>query len=148
MYEGLKGLGGDSDEINEQVRKQLANRCRSKRTRNAEFSPEAPTDWQPRTLRDPRSPKEYFTDDSAWNFIADCIEGGCKIEIIELQCPPGKKAYVFKTVGYPPVQAIYVKLQLGSNNVMGRSFHEDRPARLLILETSLIQVEHRKEHDD
>lgn len=75
-------------------------------------------------MRDPRSPtKELFTEDGAWSFVADAIESGVDIQQIELQLPPGKKAYVMLLPGCEANQWIYVKLQLRSNDVLGRSFH-------------------------
>ncbi|MDH6268401.1 hypothetical protein M2360_003806 [Rhizobium sp. SG_E_25_P2] len=52
------------------------------------------------------------------------LESGCDIEIVVLDKPPGKTAYVIKVAGHPPVSHIYIKLQLGSDFVQGRSFHE------------------------
>lgn len=111
-------------EVSEAVRRMLATRCRSKRTRGAAFSLEQPTDWKPHTLRDPRDPSKYFTEDSAWDFISYILLGGCEIETVVLDKPPGKKAYVIKVAGCPPCHHIYIKLQLGAEKVFGRSFHE------------------------
>ncbi|AZO60374.1 MAG: hypothetical protein E5X23_28000 [Mesorhizobium sp.] len=108
------------------------------------FTPDAPTRWQPRTLRDPRSPEEYFTDDSAWEYIADCLESGCPVETIVLDHPPGKTGFVFKVAGHAAVEAIYVKLQMGSDKVVGRSFHEDNPPKGTIVKRSFVLIERRK----
>jgi len=86
----------------------------------------APTEWRPQTLRDPESPEQYFTDERAWQCVADALDAGIPVEVIELQKPPGKKGYVLRLPGCPPVQTIYVKLQLGSDKVIGRSFHQDK----------------------
>ena len=108
-------------------RRMLAGRCRSRRTRTSDFTPQAPTEWQPATLRNPLRPREYFTDDGAWSYIADSIESGCAIEIVVLALPPGKRGFVLKLKACPPIEAIYVKLQLGAKVVIGRSFHVDKP---------------------
>jgi hypothetical protein len=113
------------NDISPHVRAMLAKRCRSRRTRRAEFSSAAPTEWQPRTLRDPRAPEDYFTDDSAWEFVAECLESGCYVEVVELRLPPGKKGFVFKAASGTRGEHIYIKLQLGSETVIGRSFHTD-----------------------
>ncbi|GAA2848794.1 hypothetical protein EDC40_101177 [Aminobacter aminovorans] len=111
-------------EISDAIRRMLATRCCSKRTRSAIFSYNQPTDWKPGSLRDPRDPDEYFTEDSAWNFISELLNGGCEVEIVVLEKPPGKTGYVIKVAGCPPVSHIYIKLQLGAERVIGRSFHE------------------------
>jgi hypothetical protein len=110
--------------ISEALRRDLAARCRSRRTRSTAFTPAAPTQWQPYTVRDPRShTQEFFTEDGAWNFVADAIETGVAILLVELQHPPGKKGYVMLLEGSGSDQRIYVKLQLRSSDVLGRSFH-------------------------
>lgn len=111
-------------EVSEAVRRTLATRCRSKRTRTAIFSFDQPTDWKPNSLRDPREPNEYFTEDSAWDFISQLLLDGCPVEKVLLEKPPGKTGYVIKVAGSPPVSHIYIKLQLGADKVIGRSFHE------------------------
>lgn len=110
--------------IDAQVRNLLWQRCCQRRSRLSEFSPEAPTDWRPQTVRNPTRENEYFTEDSAWEYVAQCIEDGVSIEVISLRKPPGKSGYVLKLPGYPRGVEIYVKLQLGSSKVIGRSFHE------------------------
>ena len=102
--------------VSADIRRMLVARCRSARTRKSSFSRELPTDWRPHTLRDPRKKDGYFTD-------AGCWECGCSIELIMLDKPPGKKGYVLKLAGCGGV-IIYVKLQLSSSDVLGRSFHE------------------------
>ena len=109
--------------ISDDIRQNLARRCKSKRTRTSEFREEAPTQWQPRTLRDPRSPNSPFTDEGAWEFVATALEAGVDVEVVELRQPPGKRGYTMTLNGYQ-AQKIYVKLQLGPSKVIGRSFHE------------------------
>jgi hypothetical protein len=102
----------------------LAQRCRSRGTRTAEFTKQAPTKFAPASLRDPRSPADCFTQESAWLFMAEQIDAGIEIEIIDLDFPIGKKGYVMRVPGCPPVKRIYIKLQLLSKHVLCRSFHE------------------------
>jgi hypothetical protein len=40
-----------------------------------------------------------------------------------LDNPPGRTGYVLKIALFGAPRLIYVKLQLGSGNVIGRSFH-------------------------
>ncbi len=80
------------------------------------------------TLRDPRdSEGRYFTEDGAWEFVADALNAGHEVEEIVLRNPANKKGYVLILPGVEPVSEIYVKLQLGSSDVLGRSFHVSKP---------------------
>lgn len=133
---GTEILGAEDAEVGEAVRRMLAQRCRSRRTRRAIFSMESPTDWKPRSLRDPRSPDDYFTEESAWDFIAEQLEAGCAIGTIELLKPAGKIGYVLMLVGHAPVATIYVKLQLGADCVIGRSFHESYRPKLSVIDNT------------
>lgn len=87
-----------------------------------------PCEWVPQTVRDPRS-GDYFTRAGAWEFAAERLLAGDPLEVIELDCPPGKKGYVLKSEGCPGRPFIYIKLQIGSGAVYGRSFHEDHFGR-------------------
>ena len=115
-------MSGECD-VDDQIREMLRRRCCQRHTRVSVFSTAMPTDWRPQTLLHPQRPAEYFTDDSAWQFVAERIAAGAPIERIVLQMPLGKMGYVLKVSGCPPVSVIYIKLQLGSSNVIGRSFH-------------------------
>ena len=113
--------------VEEEIRRQLAQRARSRRTRTSAFSRELPGEWTPTAITRPGG-SEPYTDDSAWEAVADALEGGCEIEVISLEKPPGKKGYVLlleSAVGVP----IYVKLQLTAEGVHGRSFHYSKAAR-------------------
>ena len=103
------------------IRRDLARLCRSRKTRTAEFSRHQPTQWQPFKTIHPET-KETFTEDGAWQFVADLLEAGAPLREVTLEKPPGKTGYVMKipVKGWRP---IYIKLQLGSGQVFGRSFH-------------------------
>jgi hypothetical protein len=73
-------------------------------------------------MTDPRT-GEIFTEDGAWEYTAEMIRSGVEIEIIELQFPPGKKAYVMRVPSHDSNIPIYIKLQLVAESVIGRSFH-------------------------
>jgi len=81
-----------------------------------------PTDWRPNQIRSPTS-GDFFTQDGAWHFIADLLESGHSIEEIILCKPPGRRAYVMHVELGPNLPKLYIKLQLGSGKVIGRSFH-------------------------
>ena len=92
--------------------------------RITEFSRKRPTEWKPWEVRNPGgSLDSHFTGGGAWEFIATKLEEGHSVEVVELQKPPGKKGYVMKIDLDPGDQPLYVKLQLGSGKVIGRSFH-------------------------
>lgn len=107
--------------IDEGLRKELAKFCRSRRTRKSAFSSTLPTHWAPQQVRHPETGKA-FTDEGAWLFVADLLDSGYPVEVIMLNKPPGKKGYVLKSDGVA-AEKIYIKLQMGSGCVIGRSFH-------------------------
>jgi hypothetical protein len=89
-----------------------------------------PTRWQPTQVTDP-STRQAFTEDGAWQYIANQLEAGVPIETIILDKPPGRTGYVLKLPGVSVV-VIYVKLQLCGDHVRGRSFHlSDKPTKIL-----------------
>ena len=103
-----------------EIRRQLALLARRKNARFAEFSRESPTRWEPGRVIDPATSLP-FSPSGAWEFIADVLEAGAELYQIELERPPGAVAYYF-TVACGKI-TLYVKLQLGAGNVIGRSFH-------------------------
>ena len=64
-----------------------------------------------------------FTDVGAWEFVTWLLEAGHPIEVITLDKPEGKPGYVLKYQANPSERVIYIKLELGSGKVIGRSFH-------------------------
>ena len=116
--------GRDDEDINAETRSQLARLARSARTRTTAFSPQEPTDWRPTQVR--RSAggfSPYFTHAAAWELIADKLDEGHEVEVVELRKPPGAKGYVMRIDLGPDVPTLYVKLQLRRGQVVGRSFH-------------------------
>lgn len=69
---------------------------------------------------------QYFNDETAWELIVQKLEEGHPVEEIELKKPPGEKGYVMKIQLEPDQPLLYVKLQMGSGKIFGRSFHYDR----------------------
>jgi hypothetical protein len=108
--------------VTDEIRNRLAARASSRRTRSREFRADRPCDWRATGMTDPRT-GEVFTEDGAWEYTAEMIRSGVDIEIIELQFPPGKNAYVMLVPSHDPKTPIYIKLQLGGDSVIGRSFH-------------------------
>lgn len=110
--------------LNEEIRRQLVLLARRSDSRHSDSSPSTPTKWQPYLVRKP-SPAvdEFFTDREAWEFVATKLAEGHAVEVISLRRPRGKKGYVMKIELEPKRPLLYVKLQLGSGKVIGRSFH-------------------------
>ena len=65
----------------------------------------------------------HFTDAAAREFIASRLEDGHPVEVVELRKPAGATGYVMKIDIEPARPILYVKLQLGSGKIIGRSFH-------------------------
>jgi len=114
-------------EVSDAVRRLLIQRCGSRKTRGSSWSRPMPTDWKPEHLVHPLRQGETFTEDSAWQFIQDLLVEGCPIDVIPLDKPPNAKGYVIIVKGHPPIDKIYIKLQLTADKVWGRSFHESYP---------------------
>ena len=110
--------------IDDSIRHQLVTLVR-RGARATEFTRARPTDWRPGEVPNPNGLLlPYFDDDSAWELIASSLEDGHDVETIALDRPPGKTGYVMKIALDPKRPLLYVKLELGSGVVIGRSFHE------------------------
>jgi len=106
------------------TRHQLVVLARRSQARVTEFSTDRPTDWRPGQVRNPSGILDtHFTDAAAWEFIASRLEDGHPVEIVELRKPAGSTGYVMKIDIEPGRPQLYVKLQLGSGKIIGRSFH-------------------------
>jgi hypothetical protein len=81
-----------------------------------------PCEWEPQRVVDP-STGEVFTDASAWEFIATRLDEGDLLEETILRVPAETAGYVLKVALDPGRPTLYVKLQLGRDCVIGRSFH-------------------------
>ena len=108
----------------ESTRRQLVVLARRSHARVTAFSTERPTDWRPGQVRNPDGVLDtHFTDAAAWELIAARFEDGHPIETVELHKPRGATGYVMKIDLEPGRPQLYVKLQLGSGKIIGRSFH-------------------------
>lgn len=115
---------GDLAGIDEAIRRQLIVLARRPGAHIAEFRPGRPIDWRPRQVRNPNGRLDtHFTNATAWKLIADRLERGQEVTIIELDQPKGAKGYVMSIDLGPDVPCLYVKLELGSGEIIGRSFH-------------------------
>ena len=110
--------------IDNAIRHQLVTLVR-RGDRTSKFTRERPSDWRPGEVPNPNGLLlPYFDDDSAWELIASSLENGHDVKTIILDQPPGKRGYVMNIVLNPGRPPLYVKLQLGRGEVIGRSFHE------------------------
>lgn len=106
--------------VPETIREELVRLCSSSRTRNSVFSPKAPTHWNASDARD--ADGQPLTVNSAWDAVYAGLLSGCILTAVALDKPPGKTGYAFHLTDGAG-QRIYVKLQIGSGVVLGRSFH-------------------------
>jgi hypothetical protein len=115
-------------EVSDEERKELARLARNKATRTTLFTRERPTEWRPyqvQNVSDSAAYIPYFTDDSAWQFIADLLENGHPVIVKSLMTPPDAKGYEMHVPSGCHLPAIYIKIQFGVGCVIGRSFHYD-----------------------
>jgi hypothetical protein len=106
------------------IRHQLAVLARRKRARTLGW----PRDWQPTEVTNPED-GQPFTPPGAWEFIADVLEqrSDIQLEVVQLEEPAGASGYVLCV---PLKEAVlYIKLQLGSGRIIGRSFHYSRQVK-------------------
>ena len=114
--------------IDDGTRHHLVTLARRKSARVTAFTYAQPTDWRPGQVRNPDGLLDtQFTDASAWELIASKIESGYPLETIQLEKPPGATGYVMRIDLEPSQPQLYVKLQLGSGKIIGRSFHYSEP---------------------
>ena len=103
------------------LRREMANMCASKRTRSEAFSTAQPTEWRPTDAIDPTT-KAPCTSSAAWSLVEQYVRGNGPIIPVLLKKPPGRTGYTFH-LRDGDGNRIYVKLQIGSGKVFGRSFH-------------------------
>lgn len=80
-----------------------------------------PRAWRPYEILNPKT-GEPFNDAGTWEFVASLLEDPTvTVEEVILDSPPASKGYVIQT----PLNGryLYVKVQLGSGKIIGRSFH-------------------------
>ena len=101
-------------------------------SRVAEFTEEAPIDWRPHSVKDSRPERLFatFTKDSCWEFILEKLENGHEIEEVKLKNPRGSKGYVMKIDMGTKEPQLYIKLQIGTDKAIGRSFHYSKHEKI------------------
>lgn len=110
--------------ISDRVRRDLIRYASSKRSRETDFSSDRPTEWKPQTVNNPSSPLGItFSDEAAWNLIVSHLESGHEVKSVALKQPPNRIGYSMLIELERDRPRLYVKLELGSGRVFGRSFH-------------------------
>ncbi len=83
--------------------------------------------WHPASVTNATTLARY-TDDRAWQFIADCLERGCRIECNPPSDEFNDHAYVMKESD-GGLRRIYMKIAIGPlapKKLQGLSFHYER----------------------
>ncbi len=111
--------------LDEDIRREIVALARRKHARAIPKELDRPTNWQPNEVINPESGMP-FSREGAWHFIARCAEEGHEIETVPLRKPEGKTAYVMKIQLQPSRPRLYVKVEVQSGRILGRSFHESR----------------------
>ena len=111
--------------ISENTRRQIAVLARRSRARSSTFTPDRPTEWRPHEVLSPESGLPY-TEPGAWDLVARRIEEGHEVEVIALRRPRGATGYVMKIFLEPGRPLLYVKVEVRSGRILGRSFHYSR----------------------
>lgn len=134
MMHNVPGYGTHSEgtssqmSITDEERKELARLARNKATRTTAFTRDRPTEWRPQQVQNTSETASfipYFTDEGAWNLIADLLENGYPVKVKILDLPPGAKAFEMHVESGSSLPRIYIKIQPGHGSVIGRSFHYD-----------------------
>jgi len=106
--------------MNPETLRQLIVNCRRKNMRMLGF----PREWTPERVRHLEIEGHFFTNEGAWEFVADKLADGHVFEEMKLDNPPGALAIVMNIKVSNSDTSIYVKIQLGKGNLaIGRSFH-------------------------
>lgn len=111
----------------EQMRPLLARACRTPDRRVNFPEIDIPHRWQPAVVQDPAT-LASFTPLGAWEFIAECLEGGAPIRYK----PPSAlfEDHAYEMIEFPEGRGrrIYMKIALkeGFGKLIGVSFHYER----------------------
>ena len=106
------------------IRNELITLARRSRARITISTPSRPTKWWPGSVHNPNGYFEtHFTEAGAWELIATQLEAGCEVEMVKLHKPNDNTGYVMKIDLGAKEPMLYVKVELGSGTIFGRSFH-------------------------
>ena len=108
--------------ISDAERALLIAACRDRRRRFVERTRERPSEWRPFEVLQYVEFNIFFTDQTAFEFLADELSSACAVAKVLLRHPPGASGYEM-TFGLPADRVLYAKLELNGRIVFGRSFH-------------------------
>ena len=77
--------------------------------------------WTPNLVINPEDNRP-FTEAAAWDFLASALGKGQDIHEIEFEGPPRTRAY-YMVISVDNDRRIYIKFQLGFEDIIGISFH-------------------------
>ncbi len=107
----------------ESIRKSLAQLCRNKNLRITGRNFDVANYWEPYRVKDPDT-HMYFTDDGAWDFIADALESGAKLRCIKPTTEfPDYAYYIIEQIDEKTEVYMKVMLKQKLGKVVGVSFH-------------------------
>jgi hypothetical protein len=104
------------------VRSELSRLAKRKQDRITEWSRQMPTEWTPGKVVNPEVDMP-FTEAGAWHFVAHLLDTGHPIQEVSLRQSHSEVAFVMLVDLKPGAPKLYIKLQLKSGKVCGRSFH-------------------------
>lgn len=113
----------DIDVIDSTFRCKVVALCRDSKRR--QVARNMPCRWYVDQVTNPET-KFPFSTASAWEFVADTIEAGTKIEKVDLiKLQPHVGYEIVVTMPVPDGKDLYIKFMVGNgfNNVIGLSFH-------------------------
>ena len=87
-----------------------------------EFRSQAPCVWNPTQVFNPET-EMFFTDAAAWDLIARLLDENYPFCPIVLRKPAGELAYETEVVLGSGLPKLYIKIQVKSGVIWGRSFH-------------------------
>jgi hypothetical protein len=85
-----------------------------------------PHRWWPYQVTDPTSGAP-FTEQSARELITALLESGHPLQEVKLRDPANKVGYTLLVPLQPDEAPLYIKLHLGSGQILCRSFHYSDP---------------------
>ena len=111
----------------ESIRSALVKLCGNPVSRITGRAQDVRNYWEPMTVREPDT-QMFFTDEGAWDFIADSLQSGAAIKYKEPTSEFPDHAYYFIDAGTGD-KPIYMKIALRAElkKVVGISFHYSEP---------------------
>jgi hypothetical protein len=104
------------------VRRELSRLARKRDSRVTEWNPQMPSEWTPGRVTNPEVDMP-FTEAGAWHFVADLLDCGHPIRRVVLRQPRGEEAFEMTVDLKAGMPKLYIKVQLKSGKIIGRSFH-------------------------